>query len=140
MVTTNFISCKVENTNDIMKADKEQLLNIFNDVMNFDHFESGPMTKSDKNLVTYLLNIACRDDSGRLILPCLWDKQVEHCLPNNFNLAFNILKSTVKKLSNNVERLNQYDHVVKEQLKTGIIEKVDNLEQLKYNKNVNMQL
>ena len=51
MVASNFITCKVENPIDIMKADKEQLLNTFSNVMNFDLFESGSMAESDNSLV-----------------------------------------------------------------------------------------
>ena len=76
MVASNFITFKVENPINIMKADREQLLNTFSNVMNFDLFESGSMAESDNSLETYVLNNAYRDVSGRLILPCLWDKKV----------------------------------------------------------------
>ena len=66
-------------------------------------------------------------------MPCLWNQKLIMFLPNNFNLAKNVLKSTLKKYKSKPQNLTAYDNVIKEQLKTGIITTVKNINSLKYN-------
>ena len=82
----------------------------------------------DHSLFEHVVNSIERDDEGRLVAPALWDSNVEHRLAKNFNLAHKILKSTVHKLRNNLDALQQYDSVIKEQLKEGIICQVDDVQ------------
>ena len=44
---------------------------------------------------------------------------------DNFNYCASRLKSLIKKLKNNNTLLESYNHIIKEQLKNGVIEKVD---------------
>ena len=47
-------------------------------------------------------------------------------LPENYMLAYGRLKSTIKRLSENEKNfLNSYDDIINDQLKKGIIEKID---------------
>ena len=52
-------------------------------------------------------------------------KEEDPNLPENFELALGILKSLIRRLQNEPENLKKYDAVIQEQLKRGIIEKVD---------------
>lgn len=61
--------------------------------------------------------------TGRLILPALWRKEVEHLLSPNYNLAVSIAKSQRKRLS--MSKLLEYDSVIREQTNSGVIERVD---------------
>lgn len=98
-----------------------------NKLLNYDELESSSShTDEDKNLVKFVINEAECHEDGRLILPCLWDKKVENLLPNNYKLASNILKSNLKKLGKNFDKLKQYNNVFLEQLESGIIEEVNN--------------
>ena len=54
--------------------------------------------------------------------PC---KEEDPNLPENFELALGRLKSLIRRLQNEPENLKRYDAVIQEQLKRGIIEKVD---------------
>ena len=103
--------------------------------MNFEDYCEPSLSDEDKELVKFVLNNAECHEDGRLILPCLWDKRVVNFLPNNYKLASNILKSTLKKLHKNPVKFEQYHKVFMEQLKSGIIEKVS-LNKLKNNNEV----
>ena len=51
-------------------------------------------------------------------------KQETPSLPENRELAFGRLKSLVSKMKNNPELVKQYDDIIQDQLRFGIIEKV----------------
>ena len=104
-------------------------------LMNYEDYCEPSLSDEDKELVKFVLNNAECHEDGRLILPCLWDKRVVNFLPNNYKLASNILKSTLKKLHKNPVKFEQYHKVFMEQLKSGIIEKVS-LNKLKNNNEV----
>ncbi|XP_066946894.1 uncharacterized protein [Macrobrachium rosenbergii] len=70
-------------------------------------------------------NVNPKSDSGRLIMPCLWKKEIAPLLSPNYNLAKSILNSQRKKLS--PEKLKEYDEVIHQQLMDGIIERIDNI-------------
>ena len=54
-----------------------------------------------------------------------WPWKYEHPpLPENRELAFGRLKSLVTKMRNNSELIKQYDNVIQEQLRLGVIERV----------------
>ena len=54
-----------------------------------------------------------------------WPWKYEHPpLPENRELAFGRLKSLVTKMRNNSEFIKQYDNVIQEQLRLGVIERV----------------
>lgn len=82
----------------------------------------------DHSLFQQVMDSITRDDEGRLIAPALWDPDVEHLLAKNFNLAHNILKSTLHKLQKKQDTLYQYDDVIKEQLHEGIICEIEDID------------
>ena len=53
----------------------------------------------------------------------LWNSDVIDRLPNNYNLAYNILQSSTKKL--NESQLFQYDEVIQQQIENGIVELIE---------------
>ena len=81
------------------------------------------------SLIKYLLESVKRSDTGRLIMPLLWNAKVKHLLGHNFDLARNILYSNLKKLKKNTENLYLADDGVRELRDLGIIEPILNLEQ-----------
>ncbi|XP_068224998.1 uncharacterized protein [Palaemon carinicauda] len=88
----------------------------------------GESTEHNKKLVRYLLNNTQRDEEGRLIMPLLWNGRVSHLLGKNTNLAKQILKSNLKKLSKNDEFLRLMDDNIKIQVAQNLIERIDNLD------------
>jgi len=65
-------------------------------------------------------------------MPALWDPELIHLLPNNYSLAHNILNSLFKKFNKSPSKLNQYDAIIQQQLKDGIVERVQDLEGVKH--------
>ena len=64
-----------------------------------------------------------KDNRYEVSLP--W-KQSHPALPDHYDLALWRLNGLLKRLRQNTELLHQYDNVIKEQLGSNIIEKVDN--------------
>ncbi|XP_066984524.1 uncharacterized protein [Macrobrachium rosenbergii] len=96
------------------------LLNIHDDTRN------TSVTEEETDLVNNVLSsIEVDKESGRLIMPCLWKKEIAPLLSPNYNLAKSILNSQRKKLS--PEKLKEYDEVIHQQLMDGIIERIDNI-------------
>ena len=62
---------------------------------------------------------------GRLVMPAIWNESVLHRLPDNYNLAYSVLKSCYKKYHKQPEKLQQYDMAIKQQLSQGIIEEIN---------------
>ena len=87
----------------------------------------GESTEHNKKLVRYLLNNTQRDEEGRLVMPLLWNGRVSHLLGKKTNLAKQILKSNLKKLSKNDEFLKLMDENIKTQAAQNLIERIDNL-------------
>ena len=83
----------------------------------------------NKKIVDYVLKNTKRDREGRFIMPIVWNQKNVHLLGKNYNIAKSILSSTYKKLCKEPEKLNMYDQVFKEQIKNGIIEEIENLDQ-----------
>ena len=69
--------------------------------------------------------------NGRIEMPLPWKMHVVHRLGSNLNLARMILNSNYRKLSKNPDQLNMTDDVIQDQLKTGIVEKIENFQQFK---------
>ena len=74
---------------------------------------------SEVELNNFVLNQSGVSEEGRLILPAVWNKSVIHRLPDNYNLAYNVLKSTYKKYEKQPDKLHQYDMTIKMQLDQG---------------------
>ena len=95
-------------------------------VLNYDNYKPEPAINED--LVDFTLNHTSRDDTGRLIMPILWDGRNNHLLSRNFNLSKKILQSNFNKSKNSPEKLRLIDEVFKDQIEQGIIEKIPDLE------------
>ena len=89
--------------------------------------------ESEMDVVEEALQSITRDDSGRVFIKLLWDKEHSDRLANNFLLAKAILRANFKKLQKSTNQLTLYDSVIQDQLAKGVIEKVDNLEQFMRN-------
>ena len=76
----------------------------------------------------YVIENSYINESGRLVVPALWDHKVIHRLPRNFNLAKSVLKSVFKKYKNDKEKIFQYNRVIQDQLDAGVTERVDDPE------------
>ena len=61
------------------------------------------------------------------MVPLLWNGKVSSHLSKNKKLAQLVLKSNLKKLQKNRDKLHLVDQTIKEQLKSGIIKKVEHL-------------
>ena len=72
-------------------------------------------------------------------MPCLFNIKLEPFLPNNFQLAVSVLKSIKHKFGHQLEKFTAYDEVIQGQIENGIIEPVEGINSLKYNKILIMQ-
>jgi hypothetical protein len=108
--------------------------NTLQSVLNYEtQLSPKKFSELDIELIRYLVVNTGRDiETGRLIMPCLWNKKLEHLLPNNFHLANCILKSVLKKYKKEPLKLEAYDKVIIEQKEKGIIQSV-NIDSLKNN-------
>lgn len=90
----------------------------------------------NKNLIDYTIKNIIRTDEGRIKVPLLWNGKVKNCLADNCNLAKVILKTSLKKLQKGYklqkdggQKLDLIDQTFREQEESGIIERIDNLEE-----------
>ena len=85
---------------------------------------------SDENdkLVKFILDNTVRKNDGRLEMPLIWRSELAHLLGNNYNLALKILRSNLNKFRKDKSKLLMIDDVFKDQLREGVIEKIDNVE------------
>ena len=80
-------------------------------------------TADDKILEDF--NESVRKINGRYHVKWPWKNEYPD-LPENYTLAYGRLKSTIKRLTNNDKNfLDSYDDIINNQLKKGIIEKID---------------
>ncbi len=108
-------------TNAILNGHCEQYLKYDNEIDEFS-------IENNNMLSQYALDKIESLEDGRLQVPILWNGRVSHLLGKNFNLAKQILKAPLKKLSRNKEKLLMTDKVFKDQVEQGIIEKLDNID------------
>ena len=66
--------------------------------------------------------------NGRYEVPLPWKDPTTH-IPDNYQLSLKRLYSLLKRLKESPEKLQQYDQVIKEQLRLGIVEPVVNSEE-----------
>ena len=64
-----------------------------------------------------------RYEGGQYYVSWPWKNEIT-CFPENRELAFERLKSLVRKMRNNCELVKQYDNIIQDQLLLGVIEKV----------------
>ena len=118
----------VDNEN-LLKATNEALESQCSEYLNCrDQLDDEDETLLNKQLAKFVFENTKRLDDGRLQMPLLWDGKVDHLQGKNFNLAKSILKTNLKKFSNDPEKLKLTDSVFKEQLDLGIIEEIEDLQ------------
>lgn len=121
---------------DVMSGGTDDLEDVCLKYLNIEpDIHDGVVSECDINLTDYILENAYRNSEGRLVMPALWNDTVVDRLPNNYKLASNILQTSLKKLKNEPSKLLQYDDVIKKQIEAGVLEKVDDIEYVKNNKN-----
>jgi len=123
---------------ELQRATDSLILNSNDDILNekcinfLNHDDSNQEVlgyQKDDDLVQETLDGITRAPDGRLIMPLMWDRSLFSMLPHNYHLSTQILKSNIKKLARNKDRLIMVDNVFKEQLDLGIISKIDNVQQ-----------
>lgn len=118
------------NEANLLKATDEILEAECRKYINYDsEFYKEETTEHNQTLVDYTLNNMDRSPDGRLRVPLLWNGKVSHLLSQNYKLSKLILKSNLKKLNKNSSNLKLVDQTIKDQLHSGIIEKIDNINQ-----------
>ena len=70
----------------------------------------------------FLKNLEFKHERYSVKLPF---KEHHDLLPDNYENAVLRLKSNLKRLKNQPEVLNEYNNIIQEQLKTGIVENID---------------
>ena len=115
---------KLQNaTEQILENQCKQYLNEDCDLYNDESLELN------QDLVEYTLKNIIRGSDGRIQVPLLWNGKVAKFLARNLNLSKMILNSNLKRWQRSDSRkLKLTDQTVKEQLESGIIERVDNLD------------
>ena len=114
---------------ELQKATKDILENQSLFYSNYDcNVYDDSSSELNRKLIRYVLDNTTRDKDGRLRMPLLWNSEMSHLLGKNHRLATLILKSTLRKLSKNEEKLKLMDTVIQEQVANGIIKRVDDLE------------
>ena len=83
-----------------------------------------PFRETDDGLALQRFHESARFENNHCQVTWPW-KEEDTNLPENFELALGRLKSLIRRLQNEPENLKRYDSVIQEQLKRGIIEKVD---------------
>lgn len=107
-----------DNNLDALEIELKDFLSIDNYIDNLD------ISEKDKELKKIFLERCERDDNGRFVVSALWNDDAIDRLPNNYNLAYKILKSTTEKLNKN--QIEQYDDVIKQQIQDGVVELINN--------------
>ncbi|XP_046854266.1 uncharacterized protein LOC124447403 [Xenia sp. Carnegie-2017] len=66
-------------------------------------------------------------NGSKYVVKLPWKQGHEH-LPSNYSNSLARMKGQIKRLSNEPSLLKEYDNIIKEQLETGVIERVDESE------------
>ena len=106
----------------IKSATEAELSIILGQCINLYDESVGDCSELDKSIFNYTRDNIQKHESGRIIVSVLWDKQTEHLFASNFKFANKILLSTLKKFKNRPEAFVQYDEVIQEQIREGIVE------------------
>ena len=116
------------------KATFSQLSAIESDLINVP--SDLPCMDRNKELADFVLKEMHVNEENRLVLPALWNSKVEDLLPNNYWLAYNVLSSVLKKYGSDRTKLVQYDEVIQQQIKDGVVKIVPNIEDLRKDRSV----
>lgn len=87
----------------------------------------------DDKLTKFVIKNTERAPDGRIIMPLLWNDRVCHNLAENSSLSKAVLKSNLRRLRKDSQKLLQYDEVISKQAENGIIETVKDINALKQN-------
>ena len=114
-----------EASEQVLELESKYYLNYDQQVYSDEHNEL------DNTLVEFTLRNIQRKGDGHLIVPLLWNGKVSHLLSRNETLSKVILKSNLRKLQRKEGELELLDRTIREQLETGIIEPIYDLEVFK---------
>ena len=87
--------------------------------------------KTESELNSFIFDNSFRDHNGMHVMAIPWIARNKELLSKNENLALKVLYSVKKKQSQS-DTLKRMDDVFKEQLKAGIIERIDDFESFKH--------
>ena len=108
--------------------DIRELELLYESVLNV--YDGREIENRDKKLVKFVLDTIYLNDENRLVVPCLWDYKVLNKLPKNFGIAKKILHSVYDRLKNDETKLMQYDQVISDQIRDGILESSGSLKDI----------
>jgi hypothetical protein len=114
--------------NELMRATSQALDKQCSNLLNCDTVYDPVESEINKKLINYTLRNTSRNNTGRLVMPLMWNAKICHRLGQNYILSKQILQSNVRKLKK-TERLDIYDKVFKDQQSEGIIERIDDIDQ-----------
>ena len=115
-VSVNFVS---QNSVAIDRANLESAVSKLWDLESLGIKASDEVHESFKSEINFI--------DGRYSVKLLW-KQGHDPLPSNYENSFSRMKGQIKRLKRAPEVLKEYDSIIKEQLSSGVIEKVTELE------------
>ena len=81
--------------------------------------------EDDEVLIKYTLRKLKQNEEGRIVVPLLWNGKNSHLLAKNNHLSKLTLNHNLNKLRNNKERLRLMNQTIREQVRAGIIERID---------------
>ena len=106
---------------------RQQDMEMDNKLRTFWELESlGINLEENSVLETFNSTVTFKNQRYEVGLP--W-KEVHDTLPDNYSLSERRLQSLLKRLKLKPEQLAEYDHVIKDQLNRGIVEKIDKSEE-----------
>ena len=87
-------------------------------------YESIGIRKLNTVHESFIQNIEVEDNRYCVTLPC---KENHELLPDNYELSLSRLQSLLKRLRSDPEMYKEYDDIIRDQEKKGIIERVESL-------------
>lgn len=97
-------------------------------ILEYEEVQETLISEQNFELIDSTLAAVERLPNGRLVMPLSWNDDVKHLLGQNYLLSRQILLSNLRKLNKDPDSLFKIDEVFNEQLKSGIIEKIPNLD------------
>ena len=116
----NFVTTHILKVSQVQDYPMED--NLSTQLEKFWSLDSIGIQEKDTVHEAFLKNIEFKDERYSVKLPF---KEHHDILPDNYENAVLRLKSNLKRLNNQPEVLQEYDSIIQEQLKAGIIEKVN---------------
>ena len=119
----------------LTKEDNFGKLNKYcHELLNIDvNYINEDAISSQVEVIDFALSKTQRDETGRLVMPILWDENNSSHLANNFFLSKQILESLRRKYQGDPDRFEMIDLVIKDQLDQGIIEEISDLDEFRIN-------